>query len=173
MSARLALTLGLASTSHWTCRRRSLRACCGRAPGQAAKIITVHSVRAAKAVLDHVEEHLPQRSNRVVLHWFTGSKSEASARARLGLLLLDQRHDVEQREGAALVRTLPVERMLTETDGPFTEVAGRPSKPADVAGTIGSIAALLGLSAASLAGTMKDNLRRLLEETDVSRSRDG
>lgn len=143
---------------------------CAKAGG---KIITVHSVRAAKAVLDHVEEHLPQGTNRVVLHWFTGSKSEAARALDLGCYFSLNGTMLSSERASALVRTLPVERMLTETDGPFTEVAGRPAIPADVAGTIGSLAALLGLSTATLARAMKDNLRRLLEETEVSRSRDG
>jgi TatD DNase family protein len=47
---------------------------CAKAGG---KILTVHSVRAAKAVLDLVEAHLPSSQGKVVLHWFTGSKSDA------------------------------------------------------------------------------------------------
>lgn len=143
---------------------------CARAGG---KIITVHSVRAAKAVLDHVEEHLPRGPNRVVLHWFTGSKSEATRALDLGCYFSINGTMLKSDKVAALIRTFPVERMLTETDGPFTECAGRPSIPADVAGTIGSLAELLSLSPATLAGAMKENLRRLLEETDVSRSRKG
>lgn len=143
---------------------------CARAGG---KIITVHSVRAAKAVLDHVEEHLPRGTNRVVLHWFTGSKSEATRALDLGCYFSINGTMLKSDKVAALIRTFPVERMLTETDGPFTECAGRPSIPADVVGTIGSLAELLGLSPATLAGAMKENLRRLLEETDVSRSRNG
>ena len=144
---------------------RVLRACT-KAGG---KIITVHSVRAAKAVLDHIEEHLPPRTNRVVLHWFTGSKSEAARALDMGCYFSINGAMLNSEKATALVRTLPVERMLTETDGPFTEVDGRPSKPADVAGTLQSLAASLGPPADTLAKAMKDNLRRLLEETDVRR----
>jgi TatD DNase family protein len=47
---------------------------CAEAGG---KIITVHSIRSAKAVLDLVEAHLPPERGKIVLHWFTGTKSEA------------------------------------------------------------------------------------------------
>ena len=145
---------------------RVLRAC-ARAGG---KIITVHSVRATKAVLDHIEEHLPQRTNRVVLHWFTGSKSEAARALEMGCYFSINGTMLESEKGSALVRTLPVERILTETDGPFTEVGGRPSKPVDVAGTLPAFASLLSLPATTLAEAMKDNLRRMLQETDVPSS---
>lgn len=137
---------------------------CSKAGG---KIITVHSVRATKAVLDHIEEHLPQRTNRVVLHWFTGTKSEAARALDMGCYFSINGTMLNSEKASALVRTLPVERILTETDGPFTEVDGRPSKPTDVANTLLSLAALMGLPAPTLAKTMKDNLRRLLENADV------
>ncbi|MGV8825305.1 Qat anti-phage system TatD family nuclease QatD [Methylibium petroleiphilum] len=137
---------------------------CAKAGG---KIITVHSVRATKAVLDHIEEHLTQRTNRVVLHWFTGSKSEAARALDMGCYFSINGTMLNNEKAALLVRTLPINRMLTETDGPFTEVEGRPSKPTDVANTLTSLAGLLGLPAADLAKTMKDNLRQLLEQTDV------
>ena len=50
---------------------------CGEANG---KILSVHSVRAAKPVLGLIESHLPRERGKVVLHWFTGSNSEAPSR---------------------------------------------------------------------------------------------
>ena len=40
------------------------------------KVLSVHSVRAAKATLDLIEVHLPPDRGLVVLHWFTGTKSQ-------------------------------------------------------------------------------------------------
>ncbi|WP_205414901.1 TatD family hydrolase, partial [Klebsiella pneumoniae] len=37
------------------------------------KIITVHSVRAVKIVLDFIEAYLPLGRGKIVLHWFTGT----------------------------------------------------------------------------------------------------
>ncbi|MER8467051.1 TatD family hydrolase [Mesorhizobium sp. M1396] len=42
--------------------------------------------------------------------------------------------------GRALVCDLPIDRILAETDGPFTQVDGRPSEPADVKTTVAAIA---------------------------------
>ncbi len=54
---------------------------CAKAGG---KILTVHSVRATKMVLDMIEAHLPSRHGQTVLHWFTGSKAEARRAVDLG-----------------------------------------------------------------------------------------
>jgi TatD DNase family protein len=50
---------------------RMLR-CCATAGD---KVVSVHNVRAAKAVLDHIEAYLPPSRGKIVLHWFTGTKA--------------------------------------------------------------------------------------------------
>lgn len=129
------------------------------------KIITVHSVRTATAVLDHIEEYLPPGSNRVILHWFTGSKSEAARALDMGCYFSVNSTMLKSERAAALVQTLPSSRLMTETDGPFTEVAGRPSKPADVVGTVQRLAELRMTTASALIMEMKQNLRNLLEQS--------
>lgn len=127
------------------------------------KIITVHSIRAAKIVLDHIESHLPPTRGKVVLHWFTGTKAEAVRALELGCyfsinaaMLGNQRH-------AAMVAAIPIDRLLTETDGPFTKTESRPSKPADVAVAVEALGRLHGVSSATVATTVRNNLRSLLE----------
>ena len=126
------------------------------------KVITVHSIRSATAVLDHVEAHLPPERGKIVLHWFTGTKSEAKRALKLGCyfsvnagMLRNQRH-------ASMVDAIPLDRLLTETDGPFTRTGTRPSEPADVVVALEALARSRGLSAADVATAIRDNLRLLL-----------
>ena len=44
--------------------------------------------------------------------------------------------------GRDLIAVLPSDRLLTETDGPFTQVSGRAACPADVTITVETIANL-------------------------------
>ena len=90
---------------------------CAEAGG---KIITVHSVRSASAVLDMVEAYLPRNRGTVVLHWFTGSKSEARRATNLGCYFSVNLEMLRSDRGRALISDLQMDRMLTETDGPFT-----------------------------------------------------
>ena len=48
------------------------------------KVLSIHSFRAVKKVLDAVERHFPPGSGIAVLHWFTGSPSEARRAVSLG-----------------------------------------------------------------------------------------
>lgn len=126
------------------------------------KIITVHSIRSAKAVLDHVEAHLPPGRGKIVLHWFTGTKSEAKRALDLGCFFSINAGMLGNERHAPMVRLIPLDRMLTETDGPFTCTGERPSKPADVAGVVEGLGRLHGLPTGDVARVVRDNLRILL-----------
>lgn len=126
------------------------------------KILTVHSVRSASAVLDMIEQHLPQDRGTVVLHWFTGSKSEARRAAMLGCYFSVNAEMTRTDRGRSLVRDLPIDRILTETDGPFTQVDGRPSEPADVKATAAAIADLRQVPVSAVTAAVDSNLSSLL-----------
>jgi len=126
------------------------------------KILTVHSVRSAKAVLDLIETYLPPAKGKVVLHWFTGSKAEARRAVELGCYFSVNARMLQGDKGRDLVSSLPTDRLLTETDGPFTETGGRASRPRDVASTVQELAALRHVSLDTLATSVEATLNELL-----------
>lgn len=126
------------------------------------KILTVHSVRSAPAVLDMIEAHLPPERGKVVLHWFTGSKSDARRAAALGCYFSVNAEMTRAARGRELTGMLPRERILTETDGPFTQVAGRPAEPSDAATAAAEVGQSLGLSPEAMQEVIMCNLRTLL-----------
>ncbi|MGB6945750.1 MAG: Qat anti-phage system TatD family nuclease QatD [Bryobacteraceae bacterium] len=134
---------------------------CAKAGG---KILTVHSVRASRAVLNIVEAHLPPSRGKVVLHWFTGSRSDARRAADLGCYFSVNAAMLGTENGRALVAEIPSDRLLTETDGPFTQVDGRPARPRDVAEVIERLAGLRSISLNAMADTVVSNLRSLIKE---------
>jgi TatD DNase family protein len=132
---------------------------CAKAGG---KVLTVHSVRAATKVLDLIEANLPSEERWVVLHWFTGSKSEARRAVDLGCYFSVNAQMLQTDRGRDLVRNLPADRLLTETDGPFTQIGGRPSHPRDIAATIEKIADLRQIGSKELAIKIRSNLKTIL-----------
>ena len=135
------------------------------------KIVTVHSVRATKAVLDHVESFLPSSKGKVVLHWFTGSKAEAKRALALGCYFSVNAAMLENERHKSTVALIPINRLLTETDGPFTQTENRSSKPTDVAIVVEALGRLHRLSTSEIAATIRVNLRSLLE-SDVGKMTD-
>jgi TatD DNase family protein len=130
-----------------------LRAC-AQAGG---KILTIHSVRAVTPVLDMLERHLPSSKGLPVLHWFTGSSGEARRAVEMGCYFSVNARMLANEKHRAILSTLPLDRLLTETDGPFTNTGDRPSRPGDVR------AAIEGL--ASLRKTDPDAMQRTIAQT--------
>ena len=132
---------------------------CAEAGG---KILTVHSVRSVPTVLDMVKRYYPKNRGAVVLHWFTGSKRDARRAVALGCYFSVNGEMTRSEKGRALIAELPSDRILTETDGPFTEIAGQPAEPASVQTTIGAIARVRNVAADAIQDTVRTNLRALL-----------
>jgi TatD DNase family protein len=131
------------------------------------KILTVHSIRAAKTVLDLIEKHLSAGNCGVVLHWFTGSISEARRATELGCYFSVNARMLQNDKGRALVSALPGDRLLTETDAPFTQIGGRPSRPSDIGSTVAALASVRLIGSDEMVLKIRENLRCLLGKDPV------
>ncbi len=129
---------------------------------QGGKILTLHSVRAVGKVLGHLDLALPPDRGRVVLHWFTGTNAEARRALERGCYFSINAEMLRSPKHRQLVAGLPSDRLLTETDGPFVEAAGRPVRPSAVAQTIADLATLRGETPEAMAQRIVKNLRSLV-----------
>lgn len=129
---------------------------------QGDKILTLHSVRAVGKVLDHLERDLPPDRGRVVLHWFTGTVAEARRASERGCFFSINSEMLRSPKHRQLVVSLPPDRLLTETDGPFVMSEGLPVRPRAVAQTVADLATLLGETAEAMALRIVSNLRALV-----------
>lgn len=126
------------------------------------KILSVHSVRSARQVLDLVEEFLPEGRGKVVLHWFTGSSKEVRRGVRLGCFYSVNEQMLASPNGRRVLKEVPDDRLLTETDGPFVKREGKPIGPGDVRGAVELVAELTGRSPAAVRRQVIANLRSLM-----------
>jgi TatD DNase family protein len=125
------------------------------------KILSIHAVRATREVLALLERCFPANRGKAVLHWFGGSKAEAKRASELGCYFSINGEMLKTDSRREVIATLPFDRILTETDGPFTMIQDRPARPSDVAGTVMTLAALLNLDAAHLQSRITANLHSL------------
>lgn len=126
------------------------------------KILTVHSVRSAKLVLDLIEQNFSQAGGNVVLHWFSGSKSEAQRAAELGCFFSINAAMLSNPRGQQLVLSIPTDRLLTETDGPFTQFQERIARPSDIPHTVEMLASLRSKTPEQMKDAIHENLKTLL-----------
>ena len=127
------------------------------------KILSVHSVRSAKVVLDMIEAKLPIGTGKVVLHWFTGSTSEARRAAEMGCYFSVNAAMLSNERARKLVQSLPSDRLLTETDGPFADQHTEARGPMDVRPARDGLAALLGYGTEEMSERISANLKLLLD----------
>lgn len=121
------------------------------------RVLTVHS-RGAEA---EVIAALAGAGVTAVLHWYRGSLEDARAALEAGMSFSVNPAMVSSSAGRRLIAALPPERVLTETDGPYTSVGGRPSEPADVRVVLAALAEEWGVDVDAAARRVSDNLGAL------------
>ncbi len=125
---------------------------CEKAGG---KVLTIHSRRAVTEVLGCIEER--RECSLPILHWFTGSKSELEFAKRLDCWFSVGPQMVRTPVGINRVSSMPRDRILLETDGPFGKVNDQILKPAAVQQVIGMLAEIWRISPEEAKLQIEDN----------------
>lgn len=129
---------------------------------QGNKILSIHSVRTASKVLKHLEESRLFDNSQAILHWFTGTVSEARRAVELGCYFSINEEMLRSEKHRKLISILPLDRLLTETDGPFILHEGNPLRPRDVHRTVHEIALIHNLAPLDAGKLILNNLRQLV-----------
>ncbi|QHO73941.1 hydrolase TatD [Bradyrhizobium sp. CCBAU 051011] len=126
------------------------------------RVVTIHSRRAANDVITMLEALTTPDKLLPILHWFSGSIASARKAIACGCYFSVNANMLETETGRTLVGSIPLDRLLMETDAPFTSTAGRISAPWDVIQTCDGVARLLAADAAVLRTTVAQNSKRVL-----------
>ena len=124
------------------------------------RILSVHSRRAATEVLDAIEKH--PEAGPVVLHWFSGNVNELRRALSLGCWFSVGPAMMGGARGRGLASSMPGERVLTETDGPFVTIGQQPAEPHHVESALTGLATLWSMTSAAAEDHVRANLDRLL-----------
>lgn len=129
---------------------------CARVGG---RILSIHSRRASGAVLDRLEA---QPSAGVpVLHWFTGSQRDLDRAISLGCWFSVGPAMLRGNKGCALAASMPKDRIVTESDGPFAQLDGAPVMPWHVDAALASLVNLWSVTLEEASQIIHSNLRTL------------
>jgi TatD DNase family protein len=130
---------------------------CGRAGG---RVMSIHSRRASTAVLDRLEAF--PNAGTPILHWFSGSKRDLDRALALGCWFSVGPAMLLAEKSRGLVRQIPHDRILTETDGPFAQIEGRSAMPWDVQQATNELALLWDVPKAQAELMLNSNLHVLV-----------
>jgi TatD DNase family protein len=124
------------------------------------RIMTIHSRRAADEVLGCLKRF--DKAGHPVLHWFSGGTKSLDKAVDLGCWFSVGPGMIAGEKGRALVARMPRDRILTETDGPFSMIKGKSAYPWDVNMVVAVLADIWGIKPDETAAMLKDNLRQLI-----------
>jgi TatD DNase family protein len=93
------------------------------------KILTIHSRKAAKDVLDILGDDFP---GKVILHWYSDPLKHVEIAVDRGYYFSINYPMLQSKSGIKVIESIPIERILIETDGPFTTVKRKKCSPLDV-----------------------------------------
>ena len=127
------------------------------------KVVSVHSRRAENAVLDLWSE---SGVSPVVFHWYSGPLLTLDRILARGHYFSVNPSMLRSNQGKRVIERMSPSRVLTETDGPFVRVAGRPAIPSDVAQVQEFLAACWRRPSESVASQLSENLATLLAAQD-------
>lgn len=121
--------------------------------------LNVHSRSCGRQVIDLL---LELGARRVQLHAFDGKASSALPAVEAGFHFSIPASVVRSEQKQKLVRRLPLDRLLLETDSPvLSPVPGERNEPANAALALAKIAELKGLPAVEVAEAIAANTARL------------
>jgi TatD DNase family protein len=128
---------------------------------QGGRVISIHSRGAAHRTVEMLAK--AKNVGFPVLHWFSGGLAELQAACRLGCWFSVGPAMLAGEKGRSLLSRMPCDRVLPETDGPFTSDGGVPLKPWDAWSVCSTLADLWAMPLAAVEEQLRSNLRRLLQ----------
>jgi len=133
--------------------------------------VIVHTRDADDDTIDMLEEEMGKGAFTGLIHCFTGTQRLADAALALGLSISVSGIATFKNSAALrdVLKSVPLERLLVETDAPFLAPVphrGKTNEPAFVVHTARMLAELKGVSEAELAVATTENFFRLFSKVE-------
>jgi TatD DNase family protein len=143
----------------WDVQRRVFDEILRLCTAAGGRIMTIHSRRAATPVLNALAARMD--AGVAVLHWFSGSRRELQRAIDQGCWFSVGPAMLAGEKGRAMTALMPPERILTESDGPFAQIDGRPLFPWDAAAAETILADIWGVTGEEARRRLLENLKQL------------
>lgn len=125
------------------------------------KVLTIHSRRSASDVIAILGGCDP---GAVILHWYSGSLRDLGLALSAGYYFSVNVAMIRSENGQRIIRELPLNRILTETDGPFAKHDNQPATPSTVALVIDQLSDILNMTPDEVRIAVKKNAEDVLCE---------
>lgn len=93
------------------------------------RFISLHSRKAEKSLFDILINH---KIKKAVFHWYSGPLNLIDKIVGAGHFFSINPAMIKSKNGKMIIERIPVDRILTESDGPYVMTEGKPAEPKDV-----------------------------------------
>jgi len=130
-------------------------------PRIAEKVLSVHSRRAEAECIDR----LSAAGATAILHWYSGPLGQIDRAVTAGMFFSVNPSMLCSKNGQRILERIPQERLVTETDGPYTKIGQRIAEPKDVPWLVGQLATHWNVEEDQAREVVFANMVRLFEQT--------
>ncbi|TAN00438.1 MAG: TatD family deoxyribonuclease [Chitinophagaceae bacterium] len=123
------------------------------------KILSIHSRRAEKEVLEHL---IGYQIKSAIFHWYSGSLSLISKIYSAGFFFSINPAMIRSKTGQSIISQIPMDYVLTESDGPFIQNDGEVIKPRDISLVITYLSSIWQLPQSAIQEKINSNFHRLI-----------
>ncbi|GAB7087316.1 Qat anti-phage system TatD family nuclease QatD [Marinifilum fragile] len=125
------------------------------------KIVSLHSRRAEKEVLELLKKY---EIKNAIFHWYSGGVKILREILENGYYFSINPAMVKSKSGQKLIAEIPLDRILTETDSPYTQIGSRTTEPSDVKIVISYLSESKGMSAEVVENKIYSNFKTLINK---------
>ena len=125
------------------------------------KIMSIHSRRASREVIDELSVYTG--AGLAVLHWFSGSLRDLERAIELGCWFSIGPAMLLSGKGRDLVARMPKNRILTESDGPFAQIAEQPVMPWDMDLALQGLSGIWRMEKSDTGKILIDNFKAMMK----------
>ena len=148
---------GTGYKEHWKIQLKVFRHILQSVNASGGRVMSIHSRASVSSVLSE----LYNTSGIPILHWFTGNKTELKQAISQGCWFSIGPEMLATKRGQELASLMPQERVLTETDGPFSKIRRQALMPWDVYLVFEQLGQIWGMSAIDAKDRIKRNFLTL------------
>ena len=123
------------------------------------KILTIHSRNATTDVISTIGENFP---GKVILHWYSGNLKELQRAIDYGFYFSVNYAMANSEKGKRIIKGIPIDRLLTESDGPFVQIKNEPFTPIKIPCIIHALSQCLVIAEDKLKEIIFENFKSLL-----------
>lgn len=124
------------------------------------KILSIHSRKAEKEILELLKKY---RVKNAIFHWYSGSVKLIDSIVEQGYFFSINPKMIQSKNGKEIISKIPLDRLLTESDGPFIQVNQRTINPWDIKEVLTYISETRQLSLLDVESQVKNNFFNLID----------